>query len=197
MEEVWIVSEDQRSGYGSLIEGQKLWLLPTIPYVEPRRLNAIHSPSSNECDIDFLFTGAASDYRARFFEKLRREGFNVVTGPIELPPFIRNDYLARAKICLHVRPHENWAFASVMRLNHLLLSGKYTVSEATRTKCLQYDFVQLAEPDELLNACLQAVRRDDLRETGLARREAYIHATSNRREQIKTELTDRLAPRLG
>lgn len=194
IDQVWIVTEDQRAGFASFVDPRKLWLFPTIPYRTDGGKSV--GAASAERDIDFLFTGALSAYRNDFFDRLRAEGYRVVTGPSDLPAFIRNDYLSRARICLDVRQHANWAFASVMRLNHLLIRGKFTVSERSKTQCPQYEFVQLAEPSVLLDTCLDAIRRPDLDDLGLERRAAYIKATQEKRRVVKEDLIARLTPHL-
>lgn len=184
---IWLVNESQNIGYQSIIDPRKLWNLPIIPYTDriPERLSA------NSChpDIDFLFTGTLTPYRFRILQNLREKGFTVVNGFFS--SFVTDSYIERAKICLHIKPHENWPFTSNMRLHRLLMSGKYVISEAFDKKeneMIQRDFIAEFPSDTLLDFAAKKVIDKEIVTVGIKAREQYIKATEANRQEVRSEI---------
>jgi hypothetical protein len=183
---VWLISSNQTDGYCSIVEPERLWTVPVIPYIdhysEPRFLIKQH-------DVDLLFTGTLTPHRIQIVNTLREKGFSVVTG--FFPYFLRNAYLDRTKACLHIRQHKNWFFSSNMRLHTLLMAGKYIFSEISvnsEEDLLQRDFVDEVSSEEFVENVARKISDPIIETLGLKAREDYIRSTQEIRRRVRREL---------
>ena len=185
-DQVWTINPNQQEGFRSILEPNKLWHLPIIPYIDE-----ITEPSLkfNNQDIDFLFTGTMTAYRLQIMNELRMKGFNTVFGLF--PSFLRQSYLEQTKICLHIKPYKNWSFVSNMRLHTLLMAGKYVISEACSEgdeKTIQQKFVEEVASDQFVEVVTKRITDPNLKKLGYKAREDYIKKTQNLRFQVREQI---------
>jgi hypothetical protein len=146
----WVLSEHQidphiRATGSRNVYQLKFGFVEGMPTVD-------HFPN-DEKDIDFLFSGSPTPYRSRILEALSRRGFRVVMLPITTPGFIRNQFIARSKICLNLRQSETWEYSSTNRFHYHLMTRSLLVTERTRLACELSDYVLSGDPAEFLSFC--------------------------------------------
>ncbi len=98
-------------------------------------------------DIDFVFTGALTEYRTRFFEELKRKGYNVTTLPVLSASFYRDDIIARSKVALNIRQTEDWPHFSNSRANYHLCNESALVSQYCPIHCDVANYIEMPESD--------------------------------------------------
>lgn len=186
MDMIWLVSPKQNAGFLELIDPEKIWNFPIIPYTDQ-----IPADSYTEYfpDVDFLFTGTLTSYRYNILRSLDEKGFKVVSG--FFPSFLADSYIERAKICLHIKPHENWPFSSNMRLHKLLMAGKFVISESfdqNSNNLIQRDFIEEVSRNHFIDFAVNKVSDPDIINEGLRVRESYIKATKAKRQEVCSEI---------
>lgn len=189
IDQVWVVCDQQVEGYRSLVDEEKFWLLPIIPFSEkPSKATAIENAQSNlEQDIDVLFTGTMTTHRKAVLDAVRASGLEVTTAPFTLPSFVRNSLVKRAKVCLHLKQSSDWQYTSVMRLHHLLMNAKYVVSEGAQDAPIQEQFVEKASAEEIPQILKRRCQQTDIHEAGEKAKQRYIAATALTRAQALSD----------
>lgn len=180
---VWYVAESQRAGYEKIVDPAKLWHLPIIPYSD-----SPPAATERDLDIDFLFTGTVTPYRSKLLRALERANKSVFTGPSNLPEHIRQDYLNRAKICVHLKPSQAWRYSSNMRLHSLLMSGKVVIAERSEEPVVQDQFVHLVSSERFVDYCLEQITKSDFDRAGNEARQGYLSATRETRIRVGNHL---------
>jgi hypothetical protein len=150
--QIVVVGFDQLDAYVAKFGKNFVGIVPSIPYVFP----AFSATLSDERkDIDFLFSGSMTAYRKSVVERLRQQGYRVEAG--FWGASVRQHFVERAKVCLHIRQYESWVSPSVMRLHQLLISGALVVSETTSPSILQDKFIQYADPADFVDVCVKTL----------------------------------------
>lgn len=143
-----------------------------VGYVEGMR--KVEPLNSKEEDIDVLFYGALNDRRKDIIIALENSGLKVTT-LFNVYGKSRDDFIARAKIVLNIHFYEPSVF-EIVRVSHLLASGKCVVSESG--SC-DFDLEKFAGKatvcvpiDNIVDVCKQLVSdkeyRQDVAERGRA-----------------------------
>lgn len=178
---IWCISPSQMKGYQEFLGGlDQLWLMPVIPFFAN---DATHPEPT--LDIDFLFTGTVTGYRAAILSQLQKLGHSVVAGPSILPAGIRQNYLERSKICVHIKPSKNWRYSSNMRLHSLLMASKFIISEQAEDHVLQTDYVHHIPSDSFADRCAQLLLENDVVTRGRDAKQRYFDGTASDRSKTK------------
>jgi hypothetical protein len=172
---IWCLSEHQIEPYRMATGGGNVLHLE-FGFVEG--MPTIAHRSNAEKDIDFLFTGSVTPYRSRILEALSRRGFRVVTIGPTTPGFIRNEFIARSRICLNLRQSEGWEYPSVNRFHYHLMHHSLLVTERTRFACEVSDYVLGCDPEEILSFCEKVHAEGHYNERAAELYEKYRSETS-------------------
>ncbi|RDL44224.1 hypothetical protein DN730_11390 [Marinomonas piezotolerans] len=87
--------------------------------------------SDEEKDIDFLFTGAKTDYRLDLLKQLSGKGYKVEVVHALTAPFHRNDLIARSKIALNLKQFQQWPYPSQSRFFYHIINDSLMITEPT------------------------------------------------------------------
>ena len=192
-EAIWCVTSHQLPGFQKKF-GARVRLMPLVSWTPKRKNTEIGILPQ---DIDFLFTGSLTPYRAAVLEKLRKRGYKVVVGTTFWPQFVRDHYLARAKVALQILQAPNWPYPSVMRYHYLLTSGVTTVAEKGRESCFQERFLFTASSEEFIGECERVVKLDNLSAAACDAGEDYFRASETGQQEFRNLLGDRRAVSAG
>jgi hypothetical protein len=147
---IWCLSEHQIEPYRGATGSKNVYQVE-FGFVEGMPI--IDHRSNEEKDIDFLFTGSLTPYRSGILKALTRRGFHTVAIGATTPGFIRNDFIARSKICLNLKQSEGWEYPSTIRFHYHLMNRSLLVTERTRFASEISDYVLSCDPAELLGFC--------------------------------------------
>lgn len=167
---IWCVLSYQMPEYTQKF-GAKVHLMPIASW-QSECQNPVQGKI--EKDIDFLFTGAVTKHRQEMLKALSARGHRVVVGTPSWPKILRDNMIARTRVCLQIRQHDSWKTPSVMRYHHLLCSGALIVGEATPIKCFQEQFVNMASTQDYIEVCERVLREGGFAEKGAANSIAYF-----------------------
>lgn len=159
---IWCVSPHQLTEYKKKF-GSKVSLMPLVSWAKP---NESLENYNLKKDIDFLFTGSITPYRAEILDQLKSIGYNVVIGPTTWSSYLRDHYIARTKVCLQIRQAPSWPYPSNMRYHYLLHSGAVVVGELTAESCFQDNFIVTVKPGEFINTCVETIAAGNFTERG-------------------------------
>jgi len=159
---IWVLDESMVAAYQALFPHVPVRFLPhgwvsgfaTIDQSRPEA----------ERDIDFFFSGSLTDHRKRVLATLARQHRVVHTVP-GTPEYLRQDYLARTKVCLSLRLSERNSIPSVSRMHYHLHNRNFLLHERYDLPSPLDPFVLHADGDELLHwadAALQLPNRRDI-----------------------------------
>ena len=179
-DEVWCVSPHQVEAYRSFFVDQEIGLLPIASWA-PAPTNALQG--CLEKDVDFLFTGSVTPYRETILKELTARGYKVVLGTAIWPTLMRENFIARAKICLHIKQDPNWKYPSIMRYHYLLCAGALVVAEESLEHCMQEDFLTLSSPQNFVSTCERLIKESNFLEKGDSASRRYYDASASAREE--------------
>ena len=171
---IWVLDESMVAPYQALFAHVPVRFLPhgwvsgfaTIDQSRPEA----------ERDIDFFFSGSLTDHRRRVLETLARRHRVVHTVP-STPEYLRQDYLARAKVCLSLRLSERNSIPSVSRMHYHLQNRNFLLHERYDLPCPLDPFVLHADGDELLHwadAALQLPNRREIADAAFEKLQAAL-----------------------
>lgn len=153
---VWCVSEQQLADYRDALDPDNVHRLE-LRYVPGYATRRQSDPARK--DIDFLFTGAMTQYRQSQINRLHARGWSVTFLESQTPGFLRRDYISRSHLSLNIPQHKNWPHPSQMRYYYAIMHGAMLLSEACRFPCHLDPYVLHAAPEDLTEAAI-AVRSD-------------------------------------
>lgn len=182
-DEIWCVSPDQMDEYRKLF-GDKVKLLPIVSFREELKFTSLDA----ERDVDFLFTGSLTPYRKEYLDRLASEGFKIVVGTPDWPVAIREHFLNRAKVCLHLRQGPQWQFPSIMRLHHLIDHGCDVLAENSPKSCNQQRFTTQADAAVFLEKAKELIAEGNHLKRGLAAQNAYYNESAMGRKIVSDML---------
>lgn len=187
---VWCSAEFLLPGYRALLPHTSVNLMPVVTFREqPQAVFA----SEKEQDVDFLFTGTVTAYRAEFLGALKRKGYKVVAGSSLWPRYFREHFLRRAKVCLDMRQSPHWRAPSPMRLHRLLVEGRLVVSEKGDMTCFEDGYVELASSDDFVRICEEQLRLGDHQRRGLEASHRYLKDLEPKRREMRRLIESALA----
>lgn len=175
-EEIWCVSPHQVQGYVEKLGAEKIRFLPIVPMGDQPGMKH----SNDYKDIDFLFTGSITPYRDRVLTQLTDMGYNVVAGSTKWPSYVRDHFIRRTKVNLHIRQTPEWPFPSIMRFNYLLSLGCTVVAEESTLPCAQDPFLVTVKTENFVNTCIQELAQNDF-----AKRSKEIFTTYRQASDIE------------
>lgn len=180
---LWCISPHQIQAYKARFGDEKVQYLPIVSFSNETRLR--HSDAKK--DVDFLFSGSMTPYRAAVIARLRELGYKVEVGFWHSR--IRDHLLERSKICLHIRQDSQWAYPSIMRYHKLLSSGNLVVAESCPEKCDQDNYTRQCSIDNFVESCVQEYESGRFSERGekMARR-YYNDLAALRKQAVETLL---------
>ena len=173
-ESIWVLDESMVTAYQALFPHVPVRFLPhgwvsgfaTIDQSRPE----------SERDIDFFFSGTLTDHRKRVLSTLARQHRVVHTVP-GTPEYLRQDYLARTKVCLSLRLSERNSIPSVSRMHYHLHNRNFLLHERYDLPCPLDPFVLHADGDELLqwaDAALQLPNRRQIADAAFEKFKAAL-----------------------
>jgi len=125
--------------------------------------NIDQSRPESERDIDFFFSGSLTDHRKRVLAALARQHRVVHIAPAT-PEYLRQDYLARTKVCLSLRLSDQNSIPSVSRMHYHLHNRNFLLHERYDGSCPLDPFVLHADSGELLHWAAAALQLPNRRE---------------------------------
>ena len=155
---VWSLSSDALDTYRTIVPEQKLHLIPT-GYTDG--FATVRQRANERKNIDFLFTGMPTPWRNAILNKLRSVGAGVMVASHLTPPFIRDDLIARAKVCLNLRQYSGWKYPSTMRYFYHLMNESYLLSERCEFGSPLDKYVNFPANEEFLISCFEVLRDDN------------------------------------
>lgn len=144
----------QSEAYRRRFGAERVVELPLFTNLKSPRIN-FHN---QESDIDVLFSGTLTRYREKFLNRLRTSGLRVEALSVKSPQYIREDFVKRAKINLHLRQDENWQYPSPMRIHSLLEMGAYVLAEKSGVTCEFESLVPHLKQEDLFEKILMDLR---------------------------------------
>ena len=151
---VWCVARALCEPYRRLL-GDKVSCIP-LGYVEGYA-NVVHRPD-REKNIDFLFTGSMTARREMILNAFRQTGVEVAVFPPQTPVFIRQNVVARSRVCLALAQSEEWRFKSDYRAFYHLMNGSFIVAEDLPEITDVDDYVQIVAKRDYLARCVDYLR---------------------------------------
>lgn len=147
---VWVMHEPSLESYRQLSGHNRCWVLPLGYAQGAQELRLL--PYSDR-DIDFLFFGLLTPHRQSLLKKLASYGF-VLRHVYNVPGFIRNSYIERAKINLSLRQDDAWDQPSVGRITYLVSNGCLVIAEQTANGRPYEDYTLATPPEEFIDTCV-------------------------------------------
>ncbi len=177
-EYIWCVIDHQIPDYKEHFRDSKIQYFPVATFRKSVRLHQ----KDEEKDIDILFSGVPTRERAEKLQKLADRGLKVICGLWSED--IRDHYLKRTKLCLHLKQKADWRFPSSMRLHHLLTSGNLVLAEKCEVKCMQEDFVISFTGDEYLDLAEDLILEKNFSEKARSNFDRYSHALKSDQDHL-------------
>lgn len=159
-EAVWVLAEDMLSAYRELLPGKPVHFLP---HGWASGFATVQQRPEAQRDIDFYFSGSLTDHRRRILAELAR-AHRVVVNDQSTPEYLRQDHLARAKVCLSLRLSPANRIPSVSRMHFHLQNRSFLVHEAYELPCPLDPFVLAAKPEDVVPWALAALQLPNRRE---------------------------------
>jgi hypothetical protein len=176
-EAIWVLDESMVGPYQALFAHVPVRFLP---HGWVRGFATIdQSRAETERDIDFFFSGSLTEHRKRVLAGLARQ-YRVVHMAPATPEYLRQDYLARTKVCLSLRLSERNSIPSVSRMHYHLHNRNFLLHERYDLPCPLDPFVLHAGSDDLLHwadAALQLPNRREIADAALAKFQAALPMT--------------------
>jgi hypothetical protein len=167
---VWCLDQGQLSGYRAFLNPRKVHQLP-FAYL-PEYAQVRHVAPARK-DIDVLFTGSLTTYRREQLARIAARGLAVeVLGP-QAPAYLREHFVGRAKLNVHIRQSPTWKYPSNCRLYYAIMNAAPMLSERCAESSDLETFVTLAQPGALADECHRLLAGGDLLEQALTRRERF------------------------
>jgi len=167
---VWCLCREQLKGYAEVLPPSWLHHLP-FGYVSG--YGEVQQLPPRLKDIDFIFTGSSTGYRERIMKELERKGFRIMSRKHVLPSFFRANLVARAKICLGLKHYKEWKYSSLLRNYYHLMNGCFMLAESCEIPSVVDDYIEKADPDTFISACVEAQKRPDLGELAAQNLDRY------------------------
>lgn len=167
---VWVVSDHQVAGYLQAIPAQKLHLLP-FGYTEAYRV--VEHKEDQEKNIDFLFTGSPTQWRDQYLSVLKKLGAHVVFCGPQTPSFIRNDLIARSKVCLSIKQYEQWKYPSATRPFFHVVNSSLMLTERYEGHSPMDDYITIIDGPLFVRECLENLLLGNFKKRGIEIMERY------------------------
>lgn len=120
-----------------------------LPHGYTPNFATVRQKAASEKDLDFVFTGAVTDYRRQHLNVLRDKGYSVEVLPVLSASFYRDDVVSRAKICLNIRQSEEWPHFSNSRANYHICNESMLVSEYCPIHCDVANYISMPKQNFL------------------------------------------------
>lgn len=191
-EEIWVLAESMLPAYTELFPGMPVRFLP---HGHVDGLATVRQRPETERDIDFYFSGSMTEHRKRILSELAREHV-VVVNDQSTPEYLRQDHLARAKVCLSLRLSPHNRIPSVSRMHFHLQNRSFLLHEAYELPSLLDPFVLCAPADDLVPWALGALELPNRREIAQNMHEKFKAALPMSRllPPLLEEILSRRAP---
>ncbi|TDO96247.1 hypothetical protein [Marinomonas balearica] len=170
---IWHFSDVAKSDYEDNLSIPVLYF---PHYYVPNFKQVIHR-SDEQKNIDFLFTGAKTEYRTTIINELKERGFYVESVHALTAPFHRNDLISRAKICLNLKQFREWPYPSQSRFFYHLINESLLVSEQTDIRADIQDFT-LTASGNFIDYCVEEYEKGNYNERAKALSIGYQSAFS-------------------
>lgn len=138
---VWHFSDVAAHDFSNLLD------LPVFyfPHYHVAEFKQVQHRCDQDKDIDFLFTGAKTDYRLDILQQLSAKGYKVEVMHALTAPFHRNDLIARSKIALNLKQFEQWPYPSQSRFFYHIINESLLITEATEVEADIQPYVLTAQ----------------------------------------------------
>lgn len=146
-EEIWVLAESMLPAYSDLFPRMPVRFLP---HGHVDDLATVRQRPESERDIDFYFSGSITEHRRQILSQLARRHV-VVVNDQNTPEYLRQDHLARAKVCLSLRLSPRNRIPSVSRMHFHLQNRSFLLHETYELPSLLDAFVLQATGDDLVD----------------------------------------------
>jgi hypothetical protein len=172
---IWCLSPHQMDAYRRVTRRENVHCLRFGFLESPRPL--VHRPDAAK-DLDFLFTGTMTPHRASLLDALRKRQHRVAWLPTQTPSSIREEHLARARICLNLKQFANWEHPSVTRFHHHLVNRSLLITEPTRYDCELSRYVLTPGSGDFVDFCDEVHAQGGYTQRAAEARDRYAAETS-------------------
>ncbi|WP_067217234.1 hypothetical protein [Marinomonas gallaica] len=138
---VWHFSDIAAKDYEKLLDVPVFY----FPHHYLQAFKQVQHRCDQDKDIDFLFTGAKTDYRLNILHQLSAKGYKVEVMHALTAPFHRNDLIARSKIALNLKQFEQWPYPSQSRFFYHIINESLLITEATEVEADIQPYVLTAQ----------------------------------------------------
>jgi hypothetical protein len=159
-EAIWVLAESMLPAYQALFPN-----LPVrfVPHGWVSDFDTVRHRPADECDIDFFFSGSLTGHRRRILGELGQRHRVVCLEP-GAPEYLRQDALARTKVCLSLRLSERNEIPSVSRMHYHLQNRNFLLHERYALPCPLDPFVLQAESADFCEWAVAALQMSNRRE---------------------------------
>ena len=114
---------------------------------------------SDQKDLDFYFFGLLSDYRRDLIDQFKGAGLiGRVHG--ECPPFVRNSWIGRTKVCLNLVQDEKYSHVNGNRITYLANNRCAVLSQNNRDENEYYQYSAVCEKDQMVDTVREMVDKN-------------------------------------
>ena len=160
-DELWVLAQSQLGAYREAFPDKRVSLL-SHGWVSGMA-TVEHRPES-EKDLDFFFSGTLTPFRRRILEALGAT-HGVAISPQAGADYLRNDLLARAKVCLSIPLSAENRTPSVSRIHFHLQNSNFVLQHQYAESCDLDSFVLHAPAADFVDwarACLDIGNRREI-----------------------------------
>lgn len=170
---VWHLCAEAVSSYREFLGHERVNYLPHH-YLE--QFNRVQHRADEDKDIDFLFTGAMTDYRKGMLNALQSKGYKIAYSNYYTAPFHRENLLARSKIALNIRQFSEWPHPSPSRYYYHIMNDSMMITEACDYEADIQQYVFTAPRGEFVEYCESMLAASNFTGRALDRRMAFKQA---------------------
>ena len=192
-EELWVLHDGVIADYQKVFPDKRISFLrhgwvSGMSQVQHRR--------EQDKDIDFYFSGVMTPTRIEILERLQRS-HRIAVLPQSCPDYLRNDVLARSKICLAMPLTPLNSLPSISRLHYHILNRNFVVQQAYAESCILDQYVLNAPTAEFVDWAREALaipNRRELAEASHARFQAEMPLSKSLRPMLDPNDVEEKAP---
>lgn len=123
-------------------------------------MNRVHPNSKKQKDIDVLFTGTITSYREKILNTLTKAGIRVVTGKINTPDHLREDFVSRSRLALNLKQNPEWPYPSNSRFYYHIMNYSPLLTEQCEEVCDLDGYVEHVKSEHLVETVSQLLNSD-------------------------------------
>jgi hypothetical protein len=192
-EELWVLHEAVIADYQKAFPDKHISFLrhgwvSGMSQVQHRR--------EQDKDIDFFFSGGLTPSRMEILQRLEKS-YRIAVLPQSGADYLRNDVLARSKICLAMPLTPLNSLPSISRLHYHIVNRNFVVQQAYAENCILDQYVLNAPASEYIDwarGALDIHNRRELAEASYSRFQAEMPLSKWLRPMLDPTHTEAGAP---